>query len=160
MEEIVPVCSKVEAGGTGAFRGSRQKADKCHREEQWCAQELARTWSQQGTAEGRVQKGGSEASQGHSLHPDNRFQQSISGLKHEHRENRQNTASLATGVRAARPTRTPATLHGRPSKAPRTLRRTWTCHEQKLEGSNTVRPSALPLLGFSYNIIHKYYTNI
>lgn len=124
MEEIVPVCSKVEAGGAGAFRGSRQKADKCHREEQWCAQELARTWSQQGTAEGRVQKGGSAASQGHSLHPDNRFQQSISSLKHEHRENRQNTASLATGVRAARPTRTPATLHGRPSKAPRTLRRT------------------------------------
>ena len=50
MEEIVQFVPKSRLVGKGAFKGSRQRADKCHREEQWCAQELARTWSQQGSA--------------------------------------------------------------------------------------------------------------
>lgn len=52
------------------------------------------------------------------------FSRTFLVLKYEHRENRQKTASLATGVPAARPTRTPAMLHACPSNAPRTLRRT------------------------------------
>lgn len=50
MEEIVPVCSKVEAGGEGCLQGVKAESRQCHREKQWCAQELARTGSQQGKA--------------------------------------------------------------------------------------------------------------
>lgn len=114
MEEIVPVCSKVEAGGEGCLQGVKAESRQMSQGKTVVCTGTGkdRVPARQGY-EGRGQKGGSAASQGHNLHLDNRFQQSISSLKYEHRENRQNTASSATGVRAARPTRTPATL--RPS---------------------------------------------
>lgn len=69
--------------------GSRQSARKCHSKEQWCAQELAGTWSQQSKVmRGSVERlAAQQEVKATILILTTEFNTTLF-LKHEHREDR------------------------------------------------------------------------